>query len=94
MSNEKYRGIRLELAKGSLGIQANNPDQEEAHDEIEVDYGGSSMEIGFNVNYLLDALAAVDVEDVELGFVDSNSSCVIRTPGDDTAKFVVMPMRL
>ena len=52
------------------------------------------MEIGFNVNYLLDALAAVDTEEVEVGFVDSNSSCVIHSPNNDTAKFIVMPMRL
>jgi len=94
LSNEKYRGVRLELASKSLRIQANNPDQEEAQDELEVDYDGLSMEIGFNVNYLLDAIGAVDTENVELGFVDSNSSCVIKCPGDVDAKFVVMPMRL
>jgi len=94
LSNEKYRGVRLDLAAKSLRIQANNPDQEEAQDELEVDYSGADMEIGFNVNYLLDALAAVDTEDVEVGFVDSNSSCVIKCPGDVDSKFVVMPMRL
>jgi len=94
LSNEKYRGVRLELSPQSLRIQANNPDQEEAQDELEVDYNGLSMEIGFNVNYLLDALAAVDTEDVEVGFVDANSSCVIKCPGDVDSKFVVMPMRL
>ncbi len=94
LSNEKYRGVRLDLAAKSLKIQANNPDQEEAQDELEVDYSGDSMEIGFNVNYLLDALAAVDTEEVELGFVDSNSSCVIKCPGAVDSKFVVMPMRL
>lgn len=94
LSNEKYRGIRLDIAPKSLKIQANNPDQEEAHDEIEVDYEGDDMEIGFNVNYLLDALGAVDADEVELGFVDANSSCVIKSPGVDDAKFVVMPMRL
>jgi len=94
LSNEKYRGVRLELAGKSLRIQANNPDQEEAQDELEVDYNGDSMEIGFNVNYLLDALTAVDTEEVELGFVDSNSSCVLKCPGDVDSKFVVMPMRL
>ncbi len=94
LSNEKYRGVRLELAPKSLRVQANNPDQEEAQDELEVDYDGMSMEIGFNVNYLLDALAAVDTEDVEVGFVDANSSCIIKCPGDVDAKFVVMPMRL
>jgi DNA polymerase-3 subunit beta len=94
LSNEKYRGVRLDLGAKSLRIQANNPDQEEAQDELEVDYSGEDMEIGFNVNYLLDALAAVDTEDVEVGFVDSNSSCVIKCPGDVDSKFVVMPMRL
>ncbi|MGI9344345.1 MAG: DNA polymerase III subunit beta [Gammaproteobacteria bacterium] len=94
LSNEKYRGVRLDIAPKSLKIQANNPDQEEAKDEIEVDYDGDEIEIGFNVNYLLDALSAVDMEEVELGFVDSNSSCVINGPGIEDAKFVVMPMRL
>jgi len=94
LSNEKYRGVRLDLSAKSLRIQANNPDHEEAEDELEVDYDGVEMEIGFNVNYLLDALAAVDTEDVEVGFVDSNSSCVIKCPGTVDAKFVVMPMRL
>ena len=94
LSNEKYRGVRLELSSKCLRIQANNPDHEEAQDELEVDYAGDEMEIGFNVNYLLDALAAVDTDDVEVGFVDSNSSCVIHSPGNDSAKFVVMPMRL
>ena len=94
LSNEKYRGIRLDLAPKSLKIQANNPDQEEAKDEIEVEYDGDDMEIGFNVNYLLDALGAVDADEVELGFVDANSSCVINGPGVEDSKFVVMPMRL
>ena len=94
LSNEKYRGVRLDLAAKSLRIQANNPNQEEAQDELEVNYDGADMEIGFNVNYLLDALAAVDTEEVEVGFVDSNSSCVIKCPGDVDAKYVVMPMRL
>jgi len=94
LSNEKYRGVRLDLAAKSLRIQANNPDQEEAKDELEVNYDGDAMEIGFNVNYLLDALAAVETEEVEVGFVDSNSSCVIKCPGDVDSKFVVMPMRL
>ncbi len=94
LSNEKYRGVRLELSPQSLRIQANNPDQEEAQDELEVDYSGASMEIGFNVNYLLDALGAVDTDEVEVGFVDANSSCVIKCPGEVDSKFVVMPMRL
>jgi len=94
LSNEKYRGVRLEFCKNSIKIQANNPDQEEAEDEVEVEYAGSEMEIGFNVNYLLDALAAVDSDSVEVGLVDPNSSCVVRSPSDDKCLYVVMPMRL
>lgn len=94
LSNEKYRGIRLGIAKDCLQLQANNPDQEEAQDELEVEYDGEDLEIGFNVNYLLDALAAVEAEEVEVGFVDTNSSCIIRGPDSEQARFVVMPMRL
>jgi len=94
LSNEKYRGVRLELADATLRIQANNPDQEEARDELEVEYAGQALEIGFNVNYLLDALAAVDSEQVEMGFVDANSSCLISGAGPVQARYVVMPMRL
>ncbi len=94
LSNEKYRGVRLEIESDRLHIQANNPEQEEAEDEVEVQYGGEALEIGFNVNYLLDALGAVDSEDVEIGFVDANSSCLIHAPGAASTRYVVMPMRL
>jgi DNA polymerase-3 subunit beta len=94
LSNEKYRGVRLELAENSMVLQANNPEQEEATETLEVQYSGDPMEIGFNVNYLLDALAAVDSEQVEVGVTDANSSCLIRAPGSEGTKFVVMPMRL
>lgn len=94
LSNEKYRGVRLDLTPSMLRIQANNPDQEEARDEIEVEYKGDPIEIGFNVNYLLDALAAVDSEQVQLGFVDASSSCLISSPDGKGGRYVVMPMRL
>lgn len=94
LSNEKYRGVRLELGKDILRVQANNPDQEEARDEIEVEYDGEPIEIGFNVTYLLEAIAAVDGEAVEMDFVDANSSCLIRAGKSSHAKYVVMPMRL
>jgi DNA polymerase-3 subunit beta len=94
LSNEKYRGVRLELAANSVTLQANNPEQEEAVETLEVEYAGEPMEIGFNVNYLLDALAAVDGDLVEFGVTDANSSCLIREPGSERTKFVVMPMRL
>jgi len=94
LSNEKYRGIRLMLRDGGLVLQAHNPEQEEAEEEVEVSYKGEDMEIGFNVNYLLDALGAIEGEDVTLAFVDANSSCLLREPGNDDCRYVVMPMRL
>jgi DNA polymerase III subunit beta len=94
LSNEKYRGIRLGLKPNTIVIQAHNPEQEEAEEELEVSYDGEAMEIGFNVNYLLDALAAVDTEEVELGLTDSNNSCLVTATGPSGAKYVVMPMRL
>ncbi len=94
LSNEKYRGIRLIIRDSALLLQAHNPEQEEAEEELEVTYAGDDIEIGFNVNYLLDAIGAVDGDDVALSVVDSNSSCLIRAPEKDDCKFVVMPMRL
>lgn len=94
LSNEKYRGVRLTVAAGLLSVQAHNPEQEEAEDSVEVSYQGDEVEIGFNVTYLLDALSAVDGETVEIGLTDSNSSCLIRSPGTTSARYVVMPMRL
>ena len=77
-----------------LTVQAHNPEQEEAEEEIEVKYEGNDLEVGFNVNYLLDALSVIDGQEVELGLTDSNSSCLIRSPGNAWARYVVMPMRL
>jgi DNA polymerase-3 subunit beta len=94
LSNEKYRGIRVTVKTNVVTVQAHNPEQEEAEEEIEVSYEGNDLEVGFNVNYLLDALAAIDGQDVELGLTDSNSSCLIRSPGNASARYVVMPMRL
>jgi DNA polymerase-3 subunit beta len=94
LSNEKYRGIRLNVRKNAVTVQAHNPEQEEAEEEFEVGYSGEDIEVGFNVNYLLDALAAIDGAEVEIGLTDGNSSCLIRSPGDSAARYVVMPMRL
>lgn len=94
LSNEKYRGIRLTLQPNLMVLQAHNPEQEEAEEEVDVQHQGASLEIGFNVNYLLDALAAVDGEHVQLGFTDGNSSCLIQRPDVTNSKYVVMPMRL
>lgn len=94
LSNEKYRGIRLVIRDSGVILQAHNPEQEEAEEELEVEYSGEDIEIGFNVNYLLDALGAVEGDIVTLSVQDSNSSCLIRQPGNEDSTFVVMPMRL
>lgn len=94
LSNEKYRGIRLIIRDSGVVMQAHNPEQEEAEEELEVTYSGEDIEIGFNVNYLLDALGGVDGDEVRISVQDGNSSCLIRKPGSEECKFVVMPMRL
>jgi len=94
LSNEKYRGIRLTLVSGSLSIQANNPDQEEAEEELPVNYDEGEMEIGFNVTYIIDVLNVIDSEDVQIKLKDSNSSCIISDSKDSSSLYVVMPMRL
>lgn len=94
LSNEKYRGIRLRLESGVIQAQANNPEMEEAEESIEVDYSGSGMEIGFNVSYLLDALSAIDTNQVNLSLGDSNSSCVLSPADSKDCTYVIMPMRL
>jgi DNA polymerase-3 subunit beta len=94
LSNEKYRGIRLSVKPNVLLLQAHNPEQEEAEEEVEVIYAGEEVEIGFNVNYLLDALAAVESGEIEVGLTDANQSCLLSSPGTPSTKYVVMPMRL
>jgi len=94
LSNEKYRGIRLDVKKNNVVIQAHNPEQEEAEEEVEVVYEGDEMEIGFNVNYLLDALGAIENDNVEIQVTDANSSCIIKDPKRQECTYVVMPMRL
>ena len=94
LSNEKYRGIRLIIRDNGMVLQAHNPEQEEAEEELEIEYSGDEIEIGFNVNYLLDALGAIESDEVNLAVVDGNSSCLLREPGKDDCKYVVMPMRL
>lgn len=94
LSNEKFRGVRLNLASGELKITANNPEQEEAEEIVDVNYEGDDLEIGFNVAYLIDVLNALSTEEVQLLLSDSNSSALIQNSGDDSALYVIMPMRL
>ena len=96
LSNEKYRGIRLLMDNNTMRIVANNPEQEEAEEQIELEYSYDALEIGFNVTYLLDALNAINTEEVNIALSDSNSSCLITAVGEMAAecRYVVMPMRL
>ena len=94
LSNEKYRGIRLTLENNLIKLQAQNPDQEEADVDLEVDYNGDEIEIGFNVNYVLDVLNVTNSETVQATFRDSNSSFLLTYPDQEDCKYVIMPMRL
>lgn len=94
LANEKYRGVRLNLQPGRLAITAHNPEQEEAVEELEVDYSGEALEIGFNVTYLADAASAIDSSEVHLGLSDASSSCTLKSPSDSATQYIVMPMRL
>ncbi|PLW70882.1 DNA polymerase III subunit beta [Pseudohalioglobus lutimaris] len=94
LSNEKYRGVRLKLTDNSLDIVANNPEQEEAEEAVVVDYQGESLEIGFNVSYLMDVLAVLSGERVKLSLSDPNSSALLEESDEGDSLYVVMPMRL
>ena len=94
LSNEKYRGVRVLLSDGSLKMLANNPEQEEAEEEVSVDYVGEDLEIGFNVSYLLDVLNVLKGSQVRFTLSDSNSSALVEDAADSKAVYVVMPMRL
>jgi DNA polymerase-3 subunit beta len=94
LSNEKYRGVRFGLSDGLLTITAHNPEQEEAQEELVVNYKGEGLEIGFNVNYISEAVGALDSDEVEFGLNDPNSSCLLRAPDNSKHLYVVMPMRL
>jgi DNA polymerase-3 subunit beta len=94
LSNEKFRGVRLVLTQNSLRIICTNSDQEEAQEEIEIDYKGNPIDIGFNVTYLLDALSNIEAKYIKFNFNDANSSGLITLFDDDSFKYVVMPMRI
>ena len=94
LSNEKFRGVRWVLTDGSLKIVSSNAEQEEAQEELEVQYGGDALDIGFNVNYLLDVLNNVAASEVECRFGDAASSALLQFPSEPDFKYVVMPMRI
>ncbi len=94
LSNEKYRGVKLEVSPNSLKVIAHNPEQEEATEELEVKTTVDNLSVGFNVNYLMDALGSLRGETVQICLRDGNSSCLLRDNDDDRARHVVMPLRL
>lgn len=94
LTNEKFRGVRLIMAPKSLKIVAANAEHEEAQEEMEVEYEGDAIDVGFNVGYLLDVLGNGSSELVEWGFNDANSSALLTVPGNERFKYVVMPMRI
>lgn len=94
LSNEKFRGVRLVLSPAELRIVCNNNEQEEAQEELEVDYQGAALDIGFNVSYILDALNNLSCDHVQCLFGDANSSMLLIRPDDANFKYVVMPMRI
>ncbi|OLO12313.1 DNA polymerase III subunit beta [Chromohalobacter japonicus] len=94
LSNEKYRGVRLNLEEHNLRVTANNPEQEEAEENVAVEYEGDTLEVGFNVGYLVDVLGVLDADRVQMTLSDPNSSALLEEPGGGDAMYVVMPMRL
>jgi DNA polymerase III subunit beta len=94
LTSEKFKGVRVNIEPGVLKIGANNAEQEEAREELEIDYNGEPVEIGFNVTYLIDAMANIGAEMVCIEFQDTSSSVLVTVPQQAGFKYVVMPMRI
>ena len=94
LSNEKYRGIRMVIEENNLKLISSNSEQEQAEEELEIKYTGTTIDIGFNVTYLIDVLVNIQFDKLTFAFNDSSSSCLITIPNNDDYKYVVMPMRI
>ena len=94
LTSEKFKGVRVNIEPGLLRIASSNAEQEEAKEELEVDYDGDEIEVGFNVTYLMDALANIGHEMVKIELHDGNSSALLTVPDQPGFKYVVMPMRI
>jgi len=94
LTSEKFKGVRLNIEPGLLRVASSNAEQEEATDELDIDYGGDAIEIGFNVTYLIDVLTNMQQEMVRIDLADANSSALVTVPDDTHFKYVVMPMRI
>ena len=94
LSNDRFRGVRLLFESNTVKISAHNPEKEEAQEELDCLYDGPSIEVGFNVAYLLDVLNVVKTEMAEINLKDSNSSALLTPENDQNSSYVIMPMRL
>ena len=94
LSNDKYRGIRMVVEEGNLKLVSNNSEQEQAEEELEIDYKGEKIDVGFNVTYLIDVLTNIQSDKLTFAFNDSSSSCLVTIPNNEKYKYVVMPMRI
>ena len=94
MTSDKFKGVRLNIEPGLLRVASNNAEQEEAVDELDIDYSGDAIEIGFNVTYLIDALTSMGQDMVKIELADGNSSALLTIPDNHSFKYVVMPMRI
>ncbi|MBV7263980.1 DNA polymerase III subunit beta [Photobacterium sp. WH24] len=94
LSNEKFRGVRVNLINNEMRITANNPEQEEAEEVLDVDFQGDELEIGFNVSYILDVLNTLKCDQVRISMTDATASTLIEDVADSDALYVVMPIRL
>ena len=94
MTSDKFKGVRCLIEPGSLKISSTNADQEEAVEELEIEYAGDAIDIGFNVTYLLDVLNNLKSDTISISLGDANSSALVTIPDDPNFKYVVMPMRI
>jgi DNA polymerase-3 subunit beta len=94
LTSDKFKGVRLNLEPGTLRVASTNAEQEEAVDELDIDYGGDAIEIGFNVTYIIDVLGNMSQDMVRIDLADGNSSALITIPENEDFKYVVMPMRI
>ncbi len=94
LSNEKYRGVRLHIENWMLHIHAHNPEQEEAREDVDINFEGDALQVAFNVNYLMDALGALTGEAVQIRIADNNHKCLLEEVDSDNCRQVVMPMHL
>lgn len=94
LSNDRFRGVRLNFLENEIGVSANNPEKEEASDDIKSTYSGEPLEVGFNVNYLIDVLNVIKTKNVQISLKDANSSALLMPENDSSSSYVVMPLRL